>query len=52
MKKDYSNLEKVESSILEKLNPTQKTAYDLGDKAGSWISTMIDKIVDIVIKEK
>lgn len=52
MSKEKSNLEKVESSILDKLNPNQKIAYDLGDKGGSWISKMIDIVVDFVIPEK
>ncbi len=52
MSKEKNTLEKIESSILDKLNPNQKIAYDIGDKGGSWISKMIDKIVDIVIPKK
>ncbi|WP_158009622.1 hypothetical protein [Tenacibaculum todarodis] len=52
MNEEKSSLEKIENSILDKLNPNQKIAYDLGDKGGSWISKMIDKVVDFVIPEK
>lgn len=52
MSKEKSNLEKVENTILDKLNGKERIAYDTGDKIGQTISDLIDKAVDSLIPEK